>query len=68
MDKKFWKNPVFSISAIFIFVLVVLGAVIPGPFGVVSERLYNFTTDNFGWFYLLLVFVVIVFLVGLAIS
>ncbi|ARK21590.1 BCCT family transporter [Sporosarcina sp. P26b] len=68
MDKKFWKNPVFSISAIFIFVLVVLGTVIPESFGKASERLYHFTTDNFGWFYLLTVFIIIVFLVGLAIS
>ena len=68
MDKKFWKNPVFLISSIFIFVLVVLGATQSGPFGVVSERLYHFTTDNFGWFYLLTVFIVVIFLVGLAIS
>lgn len=68
LNKKFWKNPVFSISASVIFILVVLGAVIPVPFGNVSEKLYHFTTDNFGWFYLLAVFIVIVFLVGLAIS
>ncbi|WP_153731130.1 BCCT family transporter [Sporosarcina obsidiansis] len=68
MNKKFWKNPVFSISAVFILILVLLGAIMPGPFGVVSEKLYHFTTDNFGWFYLLAVFIVIVFLVGLTIS
>ncbi len=58
----------FSISAIFIFILVLLGALKKDQFGAVSERLYHFTTDNFGWFYLLAVFIVIVFLVGLAIS
>lgn len=40
----------------------------PASFGRISERLYHFTTDKFGWFYLLTVFILIVFLVGLAIS
>ena len=68
MDRKFWKNPVFSISAAVIFVLVVIGASIPEEFGAVAETLYNFTTKSFGWFFLLAVFLVIVFLAGLAIS
>lgn len=68
MDRKFWKNPVFLISAAVVFILVVIGALIPQKFGRVAERLYNFTTINFGWFYLLSVFLIIVFLIGLAIS
>ena len=68
LDKRFWRNPVFSISAAVIFVLVVLGAVVPEQFGRVAEKLYGFTTVNFGWFYLLTVFIVIVFLVCIAIS
>jgi glycine betaine transporter len=68
LDKRFWRNPVFSISAAVILVLVILGAVIPGKFGNVAEKLYGFTTINFGWFYLLAVFIVIVFLISLAIS
>jgi len=68
LDKRFWRNPVFSISAAVIFVLVVLGAVVPDQFGKVAEKLYGFTTVNFGWFYLLTVFIVIVFLVCIAIS
>ena len=68
MDKKFWKNPVFSISASVIFVLVVLGATIPVKFRRVADVLYDFTTINFGWFYLLSVFIIVVFLAGLAIS
>ena len=66
LDKRFWRNPVFSISAAVILILVILGATIPGKFGKVSERLYEFTTVNFGWFYLLVVFIVVVFLIGLA--
>ncbi|MBO1911427.1 BCCT family transporter, partial [Microvirga sp. 3-52] len=68
MDKKFWKNPVFSISATVVLVLVILGSINPNKFRIVAEKLYGFTTINFGWFYLLAVFIVIVFLVALAIS
>jgi len=67
-DRKFWKNPVFTISAVVILLLVVLGAVIPKPFGKVAGQLYEFTTTKFGWFYLLTVFIIVVFLFGLAIS
>ena len=68
MDRKFWRNPVFSISAAVILVLVVLGASIPVKFGAVAGTLYDFTTKNFGWFFLLTVFLIIVFLTVLAIS
>ncbi len=68
MEKKVWKNPVFSISAAVIGVLVVLGAAMPERFGAVADRMYEFTTRSFGWFYLLVVFALIVFLIGLAIS
>ncbi|MCT2535433.1 BCCT family transporter [Aquibacillus koreensis] len=63
-----WKNPVFSISAIVITTLVVLGATIPEKFGEVSSTLFGYTTDYFGWFYLLAVFVLVLFLIILAIS
>lgn len=68
LDRKFWKNPVFLVSSIVILILVVLGAMFNEPFGAVADRLYTFTTVKFGWFYLLTVFVLIVFLIGLAIS
>ena len=68
MDKKFWKNPVFSISASVILILVVLGARVPDEFGNIAESLYESTTRIFGWFYLLAVFVIVLFLAGLAVS
>ena len=40
----------------------------PVQFGNVAGTLFNFTTINFGWFYLLAVFIIIIFLFGLAIS
>lgn len=68
MDKKFWKNPVFSISATVIFILVVLGARVPDKFGKIAGSLYESTTSIFGWFYLLAVFIIVLFLAGLAVS
>src|SRR5690606_27194682 len=34
----------------------------------VADTLFNFTTVNFGWFYLLVVFIIIIFLIGVSIS
>jgi len=41
---------------------------IPKRFGTVAGTLFDFSTVNFGWFYLLAVFVIILFLFGLAVS
>ncbi|WP_404330568.1 BCCT family transporter [Mesobacillus maritimus] len=68
MNNNSWKNTVFLVSAIVISILVVLGALVPKRFGEVAGKLFSFTTINFGWFYLLAVFILIIFLVGLAIS
>lgn len=68
MDKKIRNNPVFTVSAAIILALVIAGAIMPNKFGSVSSMLFNLTTVNFGWFYLLAVFILIIFLVGLAIS
>lgn len=68
MNDRFWKNPVFLISSITILVLVILGAAVPVQFGNVANKLYNFTQVNFGWLYLLTVFAIIVFLIGITLS
>ncbi len=68
MNKKYWKNPVFTISATVITILVILGAVFSDQFEVVAETLYGSTTRVFGWFYLLAVFIIVIFLIGLAVS
>ena len=68
MNKNTHRNPVFFISAIVISVLVITGAITPGGFGNVASELFLFTTTNFGWFYLIAVFVFVLFLIGLAIS
>ncbi|MFT5534804.1 MAG: glycine betaine transporter [Burkholderiaceae bacterium] len=66
--KEIWKNPVFSISASVILLLVILGASVPNKFGEIASTLLNLTTVNFGWFYLLSVFIVILALIYLAVS
>lgn len=66
--KETWRNPVFIASAIVIGLLVLIGAVAPKLFGQAAELLFDFTTRAFGWFYLLSVFIVILFLIVLAVS
>ncbi|MFD1849453.1 BCCT family transporter [Oceanobacillus bengalensis] len=68
MKKKAYHNPVFFVSTIIVGLLVIIGAVFPEGFGKVAQALFDFTTINFGWFYLLAVFVFIMVLLGLAIG
>ncbi|MFD2045110.1 BCCT family transporter [Ornithinibacillus salinisoli] len=68
MKKHTYRNPVFYISALIILLLVIIGAVLPEQFGTVAQALFDFTTSNFGWFYLLAVFLFVLFLVGISIS
>ncbi|MDI7742754.1 BCCT family transporter [Lysinibacillus fusiformis] len=66
--KDIIKNPVFTIAALVILLLVILGALFPVRFGEVASSIFDMTTRNFSWFYLLSVFVIILFLLFLAIS
>ncbi|MGO4888047.1 BCCT family transporter [Anaerobacillus sp. MEB173] len=61
-------NNVFWISALFILVLVIIGAVFPLRFADVASRGLDFTTYAFGWFYLISVFFFVIFCLFLAIS
>ncbi|WP_249871227.1 BCCT family transporter [Oceanobacillus saliphilus] len=68
MKKRTYFNPVFFVSAIIVTVLVIIGAFAPVTFGQVAGNLFDFTTTNFGWFYLLAVFVITLFLIAVSIS
>lgn len=68
MQNKILRNPVFLISSGAIFLLVIIGATIPEKFKNVANSVFHMTTDYFGWFYLLTVFIIVIFLFGLAIS
>jgi choline/carnitine/betaine transport len=62
------KNPVMIVSVVIVLALAITGALAPEAFGGAAKALLLFTTTNFGWFYLLAVFAMVVFLVGLALS
>lgn len=68
MKGSLLKNIVFTVSAVIIAILAILGAAMPGAFGEVAGYLYRFTTNTFGWFYLLSIFVIIIFLIWVAAS
>lgn len=68
MDKKLILNPVFIVSTVVILLLVVLGATVPDRFGEVAGVLFDFTTLNFGWFYLIAVFIITLFLIVISLS
>ena len=68
MRGKYFSNTVFTVSAVFILICVIFGTVAPDAFSRVATYLFGLTTDYFGWFYLLSVFIIIVFLIALAIS
>src|SRR5699024_5763417 len=63
-----WSNPVFLISSLTILVLVMIGVFATDFFARTADVLYNFTQGNFGWLYLLTVFLLTVFLFVLAVS
>ena len=56
------------LSASVVLLLAVAGALWPQAFGAAAKQLLLITTTNFGWFYLLAVFVIVIFLLGLAVS
>lgn len=68
MEKHTYKNSVFFVSVIIVALLVIFGAIMPKKFGAVAEELFDFTTVNFGWFYLLAVFIFVIFLIGISIT
>ncbi|WP_010532184.1 BCCT family transporter [Lentibacillus jeotgali] len=68
MEKHTYKNPVFFVSAIIVTLLVLAGAIYTDAFNNVANTLFNFTTFNFGWLYLMAVFIFVLFLVVLSIT
>lgn len=61
-------NSVFWISAIFIAVFVIIGAIFPNTFAKYANTVYDYTASSFGWLYLLAMFIFVVFLVYMAAS
>ncbi|MCU9613551.1 BCCT family transporter [Caldibacillus lycopersici] len=61
-------NIVFCISAITVAFFVVIGVLFPTAFSNGASAVYEFTTNSFGWFYLMAVAFIVVFLFSLAFS
>lgn len=71
MNKKQYQsfmNSTFWTSAIIVFLAVLWGAMDPESLAKAANAAYGFTTHSFGWFYLLSVLFIVVFLFVLAIS
>lgn len=52
---------VFWVAAIIVFAVVIYGAVAPKGFETITERLQTFITSSFGWYYLIIVSVMVIF-------
>ncbi|MDG5472916.1 BCCT family transporter [Jeotgalibacillus sp. ET6] len=61
-------NLVFIVSAAVIAILVLFGAIAPSLFEAGANQVFAFTTQSFGWLYLLAVFFFVIFLLFLALS
>lgn len=61
-------NIVFWTSTAVIILLVLWGTVNPAGLSRWADTAYSFTTDAFGWFYLLSVLAIVLFCFGLAVS
>lgn len=59
---------VFLYSAIIVGLLVIIGAVFPDRFGEISGNISGWVTEYFGWYYMILVTVIVFFCVFLIFS
>lgn len=59
---------VFWISVFIVFIFVILGVAIPDMFERVTANLQAFLTNSFGWYYLILVTIIVVFCLFLIFS
>ncbi len=62
------KNQVFYISFLITMTIVAFGLVAPQPFAKATSVANDFLVNNFGWFYLISMFVFVVFSLGIAFS
>ncbi|MGS4057823.1 BCCT family transporter [Staphylococcus pseudintermedius] len=64
--KKF--SPVFLVSAIIVFAIVLIGVFIPTQFGEFTNTIKLWITDKLGWYYLILTTIVVFFCIFLIFS
>lgn len=68
MDDSKPSNAVYYISLVITFAIVVWAIALPENFGAFAGSLFDFLVNNFGWLYLLAMFIFVVFSLGLAFS
>ena len=59
---------VLIVSAVIVAAFVIFGAVAPGALKNVSDVLFSVFTVDFGWLYLLVVFGMVIFAIGIGLS
>ncbi|EGQ0314956.1 BCCT family transporter [Staphylococcus pseudintermedius] len=64
--KKF--SPVFLVSAIIVFAIVLIGVFIPTQFGDFTNTIKLWITDKLGWYYLILTTIIVFFCIFLIFS
>nr|WP_288825197.1 BCCT family transporter [uncultured Clostridium sp.] len=62
------KNQVFYISFLITMIIVAFGLAAPQPFAKATSVANDFLVNNFGWFYLISMFVFVAFSLGIAFS
>ncbi|EIU0294474.1 BCCT family transporter [Staphylococcus pseudintermedius] len=65
-SKKF--SPVFLVSAIIVFAIVLIGVFIPTQFGEFTNTIKLWITDKLGWYYLILTTIIVFFCIFLIFS
>lgn len=66
--KKKHRNIVYTVAFTIILLLTLLAAIFPTGFGHSAQLVYDFLAINFGWLFLIIVFVLDIFLIFLAAS
>lgn len=66
--KPSFMNSTFWISALAVLLAVLWGVADPEGLSAMANATYAFTTDAFGWFYLVAVLAIVIFLFALALS
>ncbi|MFW6410030.1 MAG: BCCT family transporter, partial [Halanaerobiales bacterium] len=67
-NRKREKNPVFYISLIIVFAIVLWGILFQQSFATAANSAFNFLISNFGWFYLITMSIFVIFAIWIAFS
>ncbi len=61
-------NSVYFISLAVVIAITLWAILAPEGFGIIAQGIFQYLTNNFGWFYLLAMFFFVIFMFGIAIS